>query len=78
MYGTRDTAALFFTTFSPNRIFAYCSSPFIILFMSHFRASLIYLQDLNTALDEALEDYDLATKWLDGKNRPSGYQDGKK
>ena len=34
------------------------------------------LQELNTALDEALEDYDLATKWLDGKNRQSS--DGKK
>ena len=78
MYGTEDTAALFLLLSLLIEFLLIAVVLFIILFMSHFRASLIYLQDLNTALDEALEDYDLATKWLDGKNRPSGNQDGKK
>ena len=27
----------------------------------------LHFQELNTALDEALKDYDIATNWLDGQ-----------
>ena len=32
---------------------------------NHFKSTYVF-KDLNAALDEALENYDIATKWLDG------------
>ena len=64
-----------------NGIFAYLPALPYCLYNGFFGGEKeividLTLQELNTALDEALEDYDLATKWLDGKNRQSS--DGKK
>lgn len=42
-----------------------------IIFKSIFK-------ELNTALDEALEDYDLATRWLDSKARQQEPVESKK
>ncbi len=36
------------------------------------------MEELNTALDEALQDYDLATRWLDGSTRQQEQAEGRK